>query len=303
MKRQLLPKIDVHIHMTTRFLEKPEVFTYSSRYMSTPEEMLPHLNKENIEYALIMSTSEKEVTNDSGIPNEMAKEICNHHPNRLNWCCTVDEQTDSKETIYERIKRYKEEGAVGIGEFCANKLLNDDFVSEVFAAAEKLDMPVTIHMSPAVGMGYGVVDHSGLPLLEEVLIKYPKLKLVGHSAPIWNEISKDAPTNERERNGYPKEKIVSGGRLIEYLRKYPHFYCDLSAYSGCNAILRDEVFALSFLEEFQDQLMFGTDYTHAYQHLPLGEWLDEQYLKERLSHTAYQKICRDNAEKVFYLHQ
>lgn len=300
MKRQVLTKIDVHIHVTTQSLEKPEVFTYASRYMSKPEEMIPHLTHENIEHAIIMSTSEKE-NNDSGTHNEIAKTICSKYPSEFSWCCTIDEQVDSEKTVYERIKQYQQEGAVGVGEFCANKLLDDAFVKEVLEAAEKLEMPVTIHMSPAVGMGYGVVDHPGLPLLEEVLVKYPNLKLIGHSAPIWNEISKDAATEERARNGYPKEKIVAGGRLIECLRKYAHFYCDLSAYSGCNALLRDEAFALSFLEEFQDQLMFGTDYTHAYQHLPLGEWLDEQYLKEKLSHEAYQKICRDNADKVFRL--
>ncbi len=44
------------------------------------------------------------------------------------------------------------------------------------------------------------------------------------------------------------------------LRKYPNLYCDISAGSGCNALSRDPEFAVEFLTEFQDRILYGRDY-------------------------------------------
>jgi hypothetical protein len=43
------------------------------------------------------------------------------------------------------------------------------------------------------------------------------------------------------------------------MRKYPNLYGDLSAGSGCNALARDPEYAIKFMTEFQDRLMFGLD--------------------------------------------
>ena len=59
---------------------------------------------------------------------------------------------------------------------------------------------------------------------------------------------------------YCEGKVIPGGKLIEMLRKYPNLYCDLSAGSGCNALKRDPEFAVEFLTEFQDRVLYGRDY-------------------------------------------
>ncbi|OPX32429.1 MAG: hypothetical protein B1H40_02585 [Candidatus Latescibacteria bacterium 4484_181] len=59
--------------------------------------------------------------------------------------------------------------------------------------------------------------------------------------------------------GYPRRKVVPGGRVDYLLQNYPNVYGDLSAGSGDNAMTRDREFARSFLERNQDKLLFGTD--------------------------------------------
>lgn len=111
----------------------------------------------------------------------------------------------------------------------------------LFAAC---DMPAIIHINTTTEKSYGICDELGLPRLEKVLKAYPNLKLIGHSAVFWAEISGDI--TEETRNGYPTGKVQPGGRITELMHKYPNLYCDLSAASGHNAIMRDPEFGMAF---------------------------------------------------------
>ena len=210
-------------------------------------------------------------------------------------------KADHPETVYDRLKKYKEQGAVGVGELTVNRPLDDPFLQALFAAAEQLDMPVTIHMSPEQGHGYGVVDHAGLPLLEQVLQTYPNLKILGHSQTFWIEMSGDAPTDKEGRNSWGEGSVTAGGRVPYLFEHYPNLYGDLSANSGGCAIMRDPAFGLAFLEKYADRLFFATDMVNTDMVFPLGAWLDEQVASGKLSREAYEKICRKNAERVFGL--
>ena len=178
---------------------------------------------------------------------------------------------------------------------------SDPFLQALFAAAEKLEMPVTIHMSPEVGYSYGVVDEPGLPLLEQVLQKFPNLKLLGHSQTFWIEMSGDAPTDKEGRNSWGQGPVVPGGRVPALFAQYPNLYGDLSANSAGQAIMRDEAFGLAFLEKYADRLFFATDMVNTDMVFPLGGWLDEQLATGKLSRRAYDLICFGNAQRVFGL--
>jgi predicted TIM-barrel fold metal-dependent hydrolase len=79
---------------------------------------------------------------------------------------------------------------------------------------------------------------------------------------------------------------------------YPNLYADISAGSGYNAITRDKDFGYSFLEEFQDKLFYGTDICapKEYEFFKLADFLENGLSENKLSKTAYNKICRLNAE-------
>ena len=286
-----MKKIDMHLHLTLRQIPK-----IGKMNLTSGKNMLPHLEELGIGKGVLMSGGEKKIPFGN---NKGNKAICEKYPGHYAWMCNLD--AVDQDTIYERLAKYKAQGAVGIGELTINKPLTDSFIQAIFAAAEKLDMPVTIHMSPEVGYSYGVVDEPGLPLLEEVLQKYPKLKVLGHSQTFWIEMSGDAPTEKEKRNSWGEGPIVPGGRVPELFAKYPNLYGDLSANSGGNAIMRDPKFGLKFLEDYADRLFFATDMVNKDMVFPLGAWLDEQVEFGALSQETYEKICWKNAQRVFGL--
>jgi len=169
-------------------------------------------------------------------------------------------------------------------------------VLNLFKHCEACDMPVTFHIG-YLGKEYGLVDEIGLPRLEKVLAMFPKLKFLGHSHKFWAEISGDV--TEESRNTYPPGKVTPGGRAVELMRKYLNLCGDLSAGSGCNAIIRDPEFSYGFLEEFQDRLYFGTDICGVdninHVLMKLSPFLDEAMETGRISYAAYKKISRENA--------
>lgn len=284
-------KIDLHLHLTPFQIPK-----LGKLNLTSGKNMLPHLAQLGIDKGVLMSSSEK------GLPfgtNKANKAICEALPEHYAWMCMVDAK--SKEPVFERLARFKAEGAIGIGELTFNRKLSHPFLQEVFAAAEKLGMPITIHMSPEEGYSYGVVDDPGLPLLEEVLKKYPSLKILGHSQTFWIEMSADAPKDKEGRNSWGDGPVVPGGRVPELFEKYPNLYGDLSANSGSRAIMRDHEFGLAFLERYADRLFFATDMVNKDMVFPLGAWLDEQLAAGKLSREAYNKICFENAKRIFKL--
>ena len=286
-----MKKIDLHLHLTLRQIPK-----IGKMNLTSGKNMLAHLDELGIEKGVLMSSGEK------GMPfgtNAQNRAICEKYPDRYAWMCNLSPK--NPETVYDRLALYKSQGAIGIGELTYNHKLSDPFLQAVFAAAEKLDMPITIHMSPEEGYSYGVVDDPGLPLLEEVLKTYPKLKILGHSQVFWIEMSSDAPKDKESRNQWGDGPVIPGGRVPELFEKYPNLYGDLSANSGSRAIMRDEAFGLAFLERYADRLFFATDMVNKDMVFPLGAWLDRMAAEGKLSEEAYEKIVRGNARRIFGL--
>ena len=287
-----MKKIDLHMHVMTTW-NIPKIGKFN---ISNPEKMIAHMDELGIAKAVLMSSGEKKPPFGK---NKTNRKICEKYPERFAWMCTVDPVDEA--TVYDRLAECKKQGAIGVGEFTINRPLDDSFLQAVFAAAEKLELPVTIHMSPEVGYSYGVVDEPRLPLLEEVLQKYPNLKILGHSQAFWIEMSADAPNDKEGRNSWGQGPVVAGGRVPELFAKYDNLYGDLSANSAGQAIMRDLEFGLKFLETYADRLFFATDMVNSDMVFPLGAWLDEQVEKGALSRETYEKICWRNAQRVFGL--
>jgi predicted TIM-barrel fold metal-dependent hydrolase len=295
-------KVDLHVHCA---LERKETGRVSPRnpldcYVADYEELRAHLESQGIGKAVLMSSGEGNTAEKTFGTNEECAAVVQKYPDFFAWMCNFD-PIDSQ-TVYERMSRYKEQGAIGVGELSVNEWMDSPFLTEVFAAAEKLDLPVTIHMSPEPGYEYGVCDRAGLPLLEQTLKQFPKLKILGHSQLFWLEISSDCPKEGNEmRNSMGRGSVQTGGRVEQLLRQYPNLYGDLSAYSGSCAILRDEAYGLAFIEGFSDKLFFATDTINSQQTFPLGAFLNKVYEDGRLSKDTYEKICYRNAQNILGL--
>ena len=217
------------------------------------------------------------------------------HPDMFYWFCNVDPRwsTNSENTAFSYLLNYyKERGAKDVSEITSNMYFDDPMVWNLFRHAEKCQMPILFHIGNK-GNDYGLIDELGLPRLEKTLKEFPNLLFIVHSQKLWAEISADV--TEESRNGYPKGKVVPGGRVVELLDKYRNLHCDLSAGSGGNAIMRDEEFGLWFMEKYQDRLYFGTDICSPKNVFLLPDHLDNCVESGKLSQAAYNKICRENA--------
>jgi len=233
------------------------------------------------------------------LSSEDACAIANKYPDHFVWFCNVHPEKDPE--VYEKLKRYKEMGCKGVGEMVSVKWFDDPDFDYFMSCCEELGLPILFHMCPAGMQNYGVLDEAGLPQLERALQRHPNLILIGHSQPFWFEISEyPADLTPEERNIYPKGKVTPG-RLPYLLEKYPNLYADLSADSGGNALLRDEEYAIEFLNKFQDKLMYGSDVANTNFVYPLAFYLDSLLHQMKISPEVYEKVVSGNAKKLLGL--
>lgn len=290
-----MKKIDIHVHCALH----DQASLQEAHQACGPEALRKHLEKQRIGRAVLLSCGER---SDSNVfpDNDGCCAIAMQYPQFYSWMCNISPGAEA--TVVSRLEHCKARGAIGIGELMINQWLDSPLLETILGAAQALELPVTFHMSPEPGFSYGICDMPGLPLLEKALRKYPNLKFVGHSQMFWLEISGDCPQEGREaRIQWGHGPVIPGGRLIELFENYPNLYGDLSANSGSCAIMRDQFFGLSFLERFSDRLLFATDTVNTDQVFPLGNYLDRAVQQGRLSSTAYENICRKNAQRLYHL--
>jgi hypothetical protein len=288
--------IDIHVHVRkTRGFPRGGKQAYV-----TPEQLVQRFDDEGVERGVILPRSSPECSYSLQTFEEVL-EICAGWPGRFIPFCNVDprELTNSPDApLGELLAYYKDNGAKGVGEVCANLPFNHPLVENLFRHVQDAGLPLTFHVGHRLGGCYGLFDLPGLPLLEGALARFPRLRFLGHSQPFWAEIG---PVGPAERNGYPGGPVAEEGRVVRLMRRYDNLYGDLSANSGFNAVTRDEEFGPRFLDEFHDRLCFGTDIVapDTPARLPgvLRQWRDEG----RISAECFRKIARGNAEKLLGL--
>ena len=235
-------KIDIHAHVNP--------FKHLSLHsIITPEEQFEYYDKLGVEKGIILPIVSPEGGMDI-LPNQYAMLSVEKYPDKFYWFCNVDprsHENSEKCDLSVLLNFYKERGAKGLGELTSNLYFDDPKMDNLFSHLEELDMPVLFHTSPKPNYNYGAVDEMNFPRLEKMLKKHKKLKFIGHSQPFWAHISKDL--KEEERNGFPTGKVIPG-RITELMREYPNLYCDISANSGRNAMMRDRDHAIKFFTEF-----------------------------------------------------
>jgi predicted TIM-barrel fold metal-dependent hydrolase len=106
-----------------------------------------------------------------------------------------------------------------------------------------------------------------------------------------------------DRAGYPSYPVKAEGAVPKLMRKYPNLCGDLSAGSGCNALTRDPKYAVVFLEEFQDRLLFGLDICSP----PDGKeprlmtFLKELLVDGKITESVFDKVTHLNAIRLLNL--
>ena len=296
-----IKKIDIHAHATMFPQYAP--ITPTGYTMVSAETLIDFYDKLNVEYGVLLPIASPECQYFDQMSSETCKALTVAHPDRLLWFCGVDPRSCGNKPSADFsgiLSHYKSLGAKGLGELTSQLYTDDPLVDNLFRQCAEQGLPVTIHIAPKFGDYYGIVDELGLPRLEKMLKKHKDLIILGHSQPFWAEISDNA--SDENRVGYPEGKVREG-RLQKLLREYPNLYCDLSANSGANALLRDRDHAARFIEEFSDRILYGCDIcspknVHSFK---LEEFLDSMLSDGSLSLENYEKLVRKNAERILGL--
>jgi hypothetical protein len=288
--------IDIHVH----FRSIPGFACYGKPSYVTPEQLIERYDKLGIEKGVALPGVSPEYA-DTPQSNEEVIKVA-RETGRFIPFCNIDPRalTNSwNAPLGDILKYYRDQGCKGIGEVTANLPFLDPKVQNLFKHAEETGLPLTFHIAARIDRIYGLYDDPGLPQLEESLKRFPKLKFFGHSQTFWAEM---APLkNEFDRFGYPAYPIETEGVVPGLMRQYPNLYGDLSAGSGCNALKRDRAYAVKFMNEFQDRLMFGTDICAPDTPTPLVDFMLDLRDSGEISKTVFNKIARGNAVRILEL--
>ena len=231
-------------------------------------------------------------------------EIAADHAPRFIPFCNVDPRAmanSSDAPLGELLTYYRGLGCKGVGEVTANLPFEHPMVQNLFRHIQAVGLPVICHIAPSLGGAYGLYDEPGLPQLRRTLESFPDLIYLGHSQAFWAEMAPLA--DPADRAGRPKGPIDTEGAVPKLMRDFPNLYGDLSAGSGYNALARDEDYAVSFLDEFQDRLLFGTDLGPPANPILLPELLIKLRDAGRISQEVFNKVARANAIKLLDLDQ
>ncbi len=288
--------IDIHVH----FRSIPGYSRNAKPSYATPEQLIARYDELGIEKAVALPGVSPEC---SRVPqsNEEVLKVA-EETGRFIPFCNIDPRalTNSWDApLGDILSYYKDQGCKGIGEVTANLPFLHPMVQNLFKHVEAIGLPLTFHIAGRMGGIYGLYDDPGLPQLEECLKRFPGLKFFAHSQTFWAEM---APLkNEYDRLIYPEYPIAEEGRVPQLMRKYSNLYGDLSAGSGHNALARDRGYAIKFLNEFQDRLMFGTDICAPDTPTPLVDLMLDMRNSGDITEQVFHKIARDNAVRILDL--
>ncbi len=293
-----MPVIDIHEHCILKpgFMRPGKDFT-----VVTAGELVEIMDREGIDQMVVLPCTSPE-TFHFVQSNEEVFQAVDQYPGRFIKFCHVDPRLDMNYIQYDFepiLSYYKSIGAVGMGELTANLWWDDPRVQNLLRGCEAVGFPVIFHIATQEFNTYGLITERGLGGLERALQRFPELRLLGHSPGFWSEVSGDCGA---DRGGYPKSKVMPGGRVPQLMREYPNLFGDLSAGSGWNALARDPEWGYEFIDEFQDRLLLGLDIcwpgNNACQ---LLEFLRSAIEEKKISQEAFDKIMGGNAVKLLEL--
>ena len=289
-----------HVYMFPKIIPYP----HSKTTFMSVEDQLAVMDAKGIDRAIILPLNGAEAPSERQSIGEVLH-ICQEYPDRFIPFCNIDPRLPRRpdligvEDFDFLLNQYKELGCKGIGEVVVRVPWDYPPMLKLLEACEKVGFPMTFHTLTPDANSYGVIDEIGLPGLEMVLKKFPRLKFFGHSQAFWSEISSDV--TPETKNGYPTTKVAPGGRVVELMRNYPNLYGDLSAGSGLNALIRDPEHAYGFIEEFQDRLLLGLDYCSTVNDMQHIEWLTAAKKQGQISGQVYDKIMWKNINRALNL--
>jgi Predicted metal-dependent hydrolase of the TIM-barrel fold len=237
------------------------------------KKFLANMDKYNIDKTWILSW---EAPEDEYDPNYIKNtpEIGPHGPVPFSRCLYYAEQAPDRFVMgyapdprrpqaIDQLKAAVEIYGVKVyGELKLRMMYDNPDALRMYRYCGERGLPVLVHIDYEFSTGYTYPRPSywyggGIDAFERAVSTCPETIFIGHAPGFWAHISGD---DQYDKVAYPIGKVLPGGKLVEMLCKYSNLYCDISAGSGCNALERDPEFALKFLTEFQNRVLYGRDF-------------------------------------------
>ncbi len=234
--------VDFHVHIG--WVESISR-DFKGRVYVDLEDLLAYMDENDIDWAVTLSCPKERGLLSNFISNEDLIHVAEKGDGRIIPFCSIDPRSFN---ALKRIEKLVELGCRGIGEFKVPLKVDDVRVIRVLEKAEEYGLPLLFHMEEK---RYFYDIHS----LDKVLDRFRNVKFIAHGPGWWMHITGKVSTEL-----YPKGRIKSEGKIQGLLRKHDNLYADISATSGLNALKRDRVYAKTFLTEFSDKILFGTDF-------------------------------------------
>ncbi len=266
----------------------------------TPTEVIERYDAMGIEKGVLLPLIGPEVYLPQS--NEDVLDMCAASGGRLIPFCNIDPRgiTNSPAADFGPwLRHYRDQGCKGIGEVMPNLPFEDPRCQNLFKHVEQVGFPFIFDISARIGGTYGFYDDPGLPQLTRTLQRFSRLRILGHGPAFWAEIG--PLQTPADRDGYPAYSFDQEGVVPKMFRQCENLYGDLSAGSGFNALARNLDYAVEFLNEFQDRLLFGTDIFRPDGELPMAALLLDLKQQGRISEHVFAKIARNNALKLLQL--
>lgn len=294
---------DIHAHLY-KYPYPIEFYPEKNEYklaFPNEKELIETHDKLGIDGAVILPLVSSEVY----LPQSVGEiiEICDNSGGRFIPFCNVDPRvlTNSSDApIGMLLEYFKEQGCKGLGEVLPKMEFRDPKMQNLFRHCERVGFPLLFDLSGGKEGSYGIYDDAGLPQLEKCLNSFPDLVFIGHGPAFWAELG--SLRNKEDRFGYPNYPIDAPGSVPRLLRKYPNLWVDLSAGSGSIAMYRDKEYSVSFLNEFSDRIMFGTDICFANDPgYGMTDYLISLKETGKLPEEKFEAIAYKNAKRLLHL--
>jgi predicted TIM-barrel fold metal-dependent hydrolase len=229
--------------------------------------------------------------------NRWLADVWRHSDNRLRWTCVVPALTPAE--AMPQIRFAQEHGSVGVcmRPFERDRMVTDPFFYPIFAEAERLDMPVTVHlangnpelfklMTNEAGGGFSTfriptVTACYALIMSEIPRLFPKLR--------WGFIEVSSQwvpwvIHEAVRRSLGSARPITSDCLREF-----NIYVSTQS---------DDDFAYIVSYAGEDTLVIGTDYGHGDTSSELNAIARFKAL-EGLADTVKRKILCDNPRRLY----